>query len=149
MTGRPFRASFQVAWQDLDANAHMKNTRYLDYAAQTRFLFFAANGLSFEAFRAAAIGPAVLEERITYRRELRFLDRFEMGFLEAARNASGSHFAIENQVWGPDGQLCARIWSRMVWFDLTHRKVTVPPAPLAAAMDRLQRTADFEVLTNA
>jgi acyl-CoA thioester hydrolase len=32
---------FTVVWGDLDANQHMRNTAYLDYAAQSRFIFLA------------------------------------------------------------------------------------------------------------
>ena len=37
---------FQVTWADLDSNAHLKNSRYLDYAAQARFLYLAAAGFT-------------------------------------------------------------------------------------------------------
>ena len=52
MPARPFRESrdlvysklLHVGWRDVDANGHMRNTAYLDLAADTRMFYFAENG---------------------------------------------------------------------------------------------------------
>ena len=38
--------TYQVLWADLDGNQHLKNTRYLDYAAHTRFRFLTEHGFA-------------------------------------------------------------------------------------------------------
>ena len=53
----PTTFEFQVTWADLDANRHLKNTGYLDYAAQSRFLYFAAGGFGQQQFAELNIGP--------------------------------------------------------------------------------------------
>lgn len=62
-----FEARFQVQWADLDGNGHLRNTRYLDYAAQTRMMYFAAHDFAPEAFATHAVGPVALQDTVTYR----------------------------------------------------------------------------------
>jgi acyl-CoA thioester hydrolase len=143
---QPFEAEFQVTWADLDANHHMRNTRYLDYAAQTRFLYFAVNGFPPAEFTSAGIGPAVLEDKVSYHRELRFLARFRVQLLTGGQNESGSKFAIVNRIFTDADVLAAEVRTLGVWFELRTRKVVTPPAALKAAMDALARTADYAEL---
>ncbi|HKZ73564.1 MAG TPA: acyl-CoA thioesterase [Steroidobacteraceae bacterium] len=53
---------FTVLWGDLDANQHMRNTAYLDYAAQSRFVFLASQGFGPGEFRRHRMGPVVLRD---------------------------------------------------------------------------------------
>ncbi len=34
-------------------------------------------------------------------------------------------------------------WQTVSWFDLAQRQIVAPPAPLLAALNRLERTSDF------
>jgi acyl-CoA thioester hydrolase len=36
-----FTRSFQIGWGDMDFNAHMRNTAFLDRAADGRMMYFA------------------------------------------------------------------------------------------------------------
>lgn len=141
-----FEAAFQVLWADVDANNHFKNTAYLDYAAQTRFLYNAAHGFPPAAFMEHGIGPVILEDKVVYRRELRFLDQFKVQFLTAGQNSDGSRFVIANPIFTADGKLSADIRSNGLWLDLNTRKPVVPPPALKAAMDSLAHTEDYAPL---
>jgi acyl-CoA thioester hydrolase len=142
----PFEAAFQVQWADLDANNHLRNTGFLDYAAQTRMLFFESEDFPPSAFAEHAIGPVVLEDQVTYRRELRLLQPFRVQIACAGQSETGSKFVIENTIVRDDGKLCARVRSRGLWMALDTRKPVVPPERLRHAMDRMARTDDFVVL---
>lgn len=141
-----YQQAFQVTWADIDANQHMRNTAYLDYAAQTRFMHLAEAGFTPEAFAKARIGPAILEETIRYRRELKFLDRFTVQHLAAGTSADRSRNVIVNRVLNAAGELCCEIRATFVWLDLAARKITVPPDALRAAMESLERAEDFAEL---
>lgn len=137
---------FQVTWADLDANRHMRNAAYLEYASQTRFYFLAEHGFTPEAFAKHDIGPAILKDEITYRRELRFLERFKVTFEEAGRNEDASRTVLVNRVIRDDGKLAAEVRTLFVWMDLKERKVVAPPPALLAAMDSISRTEDWAAL---
>lgn len=128
-----FRAEFQVAWGDLDTNGHMANAAFLDYATQARFLFFSANGFEPADFRRHGVGPVIATDRIRYRRELLFLERFEVDYFVGAIAEDGARFTIRNRFFRGD-ELCAEIETDGAWFDLKERRVVPPPAELDAVM---------------
>jgi acyl-CoA thioester hydrolase len=138
-----FEARFQVAWGDVDYNRHLANTAYLDYAAQTRFLQLAAAGFGPDAFEAHGLGPVVMKDEISYRRELKLLEFFTVQFLAGGMNPDRSRFILVNRFVNAAGKLCAELRSHGVWFDLAARKPVEPPTALRAAMEGLERTEDF------
>jgi len=138
--------NFQVTWADLDSNAHLKNSRYLDYAAQARFLFLAEAGFTPQAFAEARMGPVVFEDRVEYRKELRLLQHFSVGMKVSVLSEDGAKFTMVNEVLNPKGELCARVVTSAAWFSLETRKVSAPPPGLKAAMEAAERTEDFRWL---
>lgn len=142
-----FAATFQVTWSDLDSNNHLRNTAYLDYAAQARMLFFAAHEFPPEAFGEHKVGPVALEDTVSYRRELRLLQTFHVSFSRAGMSDTGAKFLIENQITREDGKLCATVRTRGIWMDLTARKPVAPPEPLMRAMFALPKTKDYTDLS--
>jgi len=141
-----FELSFKVAWGDLDANGHMANTAYLDYASQSRFAYLATLGFGPAAFVAHGIGPVIFEDRLCYRRELRLLQPFSVSLHLSGLSSEGRHFALENRFADDDGRLAATVRARAAWFDLEQRRVTQPPPPLREAWQTLPRSDDFEIL---
>ena len=137
---------YTVLWADLDANQHLKNTRYLDYAAQTRFRFLSEHGFTPEAFAAARVGPVVVEDRVRYQREFRLLEAFEVTIECVGQNESGSRFQLRNTFLNLAGEVCAEVWSHGAWFSLKERRIVAPPEGLAAAMGMMPRSADFLTL---
>jgi acyl-CoA thioester hydrolase len=137
---------FTVAWGDLDANHHMRNTAYLDYAAQSRFLFLDSQGFPSDAFRRHLIGPVVFRDVVEYRRELHHLDVFTLTIELGGMSADGARFALTNTFTRVAGDVAAIVRSDAAWFDLKARRVTVPPAQLLQAMNRMPRSAEFLVL---
>ena len=142
----PPRYPYTVAWSDLDANVHLRNTGYLDYAAQTRFLYLAEQGFTPAEFKTAGIGPVVFSEEIRYLRELRFLEEFSVTIELGGIHPEGSKFILVNRFLKTDGTVSAEVCTRGAWFDLRERRVTVPPPALTDAMLRLPRAEAFEPL---
>ena len=141
-----FEHTFQVAWGDLDANRHLRNTAYLDYAAQTRMLYLASVGFTPAAFAKHHIGPIVFDDHITYHKELLFLEHLTVTVSCGGLNESGSKFVLVNRVKNDNGDLCASVRSHGAWFDLQARRVSAPPEALKAAMEALAHDDEFETL---
>ena len=131
--GALYQASFRVSWSDVDMNGHMANSRYLDYATQTRFQYIASQGFTPADFRRHGIGPIIFEDRIRYQRELRFLDEFSVSFSYEPIDDQGRKFRVVNR-FTRDGEEVAEVIAHGAWFDLGSRKVVVPPDALATAM---------------
>lgn len=137
---------YTVTWSDLDANVHMRNTGYLDYAAQTRFLYLKENGFTPEDFRKAGMGPIVFSEQIAYHKELHFFENFSVTMQLGGIGEDGAKFIMVNRFLKGDGGLAAEVVTRGAWFDLHARKVKAPPQPLTDVLLNLARTETFEHL---
>ena len=142
----PFRKTFHVRWGDMDFNAHMRNTAYLDTSADVRMMYFQEHGFSMREFERLRVGPVILRDELDYYRELRLLETVEVTLETAALGADAARARLRNDFFRPDGKLCARVTSLVGWLDLDERRMRRPPDELAALMRSISRTEDFEEL---
>jgi acyl-CoA thioester hydrolase len=140
-----FAKTLYVGWGDLDANGHMRNTAYLDKAADVRMYYFADHGFPSREFARIGIGPVVRKDELEYFRELRLLDPVTVTLQVEALSADGARFVLRNEFWR-DGTLAARVTTTGGWLDLKARKLTAPPEKLRAVLEIAPRTADFREL---
>lgn len=137
-----FSQTYRALWRDMDFNQHMTNAAFLDYAANTRFLFLDSVGITATRFAEAQFGPVVLEDHVTYRREIRLLETFTVDLGCVASTADGHRFKLRNRFTSDRG-LCAIVESVGVWFDLAQRKAIAPPDDLRDAFVLTARAEDF------
>jgi acyl-CoA thioester hydrolase len=135
-----------AGWGEMDFNAHMGNTAYLDKAVDVRMMFFSENGFPASEFSRLNIGPVILKEEIEYYREIRLLEEFSVTLELAGLAPDGGRFRLRNEFFRPDGERCTRITTFGGWLDLSRRKLIEPPAALITALHSLTRTEDFEEL---
>ncbi len=133
----------------MDFNAHMKNTAFLDKAADVRMMFFAENGFPVGEFARLRLGPVVMKDEVEYRKEVGLLQEITVTLAIAGHSADGSRFLLRNEILRPDGTLCARVTSAGGWLDLAARKLVAPPEALHRAMQSLPKTSDFTVLPSS
>jgi acyl-CoA thioester hydrolase len=143
---RAYSRTLFAGWGDMDFNAHMRNTAFLDKSADVRMLFFAENGFSMDEFWRLKVGPVVLKDEVEYRREVGLLQEIEVTLAVAGLSEDGSRFVLRNEILRPDGTLCARVSSTGGWLDLVTRKLVAPPEVLLAALRSLPQTSDFASL---
>lgn len=105
MYSKPFIAG----WGDMDSNAHMRNTAFLDRAADVRMMFFADSGFEMKAFAERRLGPVIARDEIAYFSEVGLLQPITVTLHLAGLAADGSRFLMRNDIVGPGGKLCARI----------------------------------------
>ncbi len=143
----PYRRHYRVAWADLDANGHMANTAFLDYAVETRLGCFAERGFTAGDFAAAGFGPVVQRDVVHYYKELRFQEEFSVTFQLAGFSEDRQRMRVYNEFFRHDGALAATVRSDGVWFDLNERRPRRPPEPLIHLLETMERTDDFALLT--
>jgi len=127
----------------------MRNTAYLDKAADVRMMFFAENGFPVEEFTRLKIGPVIMKDEVEYRAEVGLLQEIRVTLTLAGLSEDGSRFLLRNEILRPDGKLCARINSGGGWLDLGARRLVAPPPALLATMNSLSRTDDFSALPSS
>ena len=141
-----FSRVFPVGWADMDSNAHMRNTAYLDRSADVRMMYFEAHGFPIGEFERLRIGPVVRRDELEYYREMRLLEKVTVSLKLAGMSPDGARFRLRNEFFREDGRMVARVTSIGGWLDLNQRKLTTPPPKVAELFGSLERTDDFEDL---
>jgi acyl-CoA thioester hydrolase len=142
-----FERTFHVRWGDMDYNAHMRNTAYLDTAADIRMMYFAENGFPMGEFERLRLGPVILRDELEYFRELRLLERIRVSLIVAALSPDASRFVLRNEFRRLDDDAVAtRLTSTGGWLDQTERRIVPPPPALAALLRTMPRSEDFREL---
>ena len=141
-----FEISFYAGWGDMDFNAHMRNTAYLDRAADARLRFFDERGFPATEFARLRIGPVIFSDVLDYFKEVGLLESVRVTLAVDELSDDASRFRIRNEFFRADGRLAARVSSSGGWLDLASRKLVVPPEGLRAAMHAMDKTEDFEVI---
>jgi acyl-CoA thioester hydrolase len=144
-----FETRFRAGWRAMDVNGHVGNTAYLDFATDTRFRYFEANGFSARDFERTRIGPVVMRDAIDYRAEIRLQEEFTVNLELMGLSEDGSRFRLRNTFFKTDGKIAAVVTTDAGWWSLESRSLVVPPPELSTAMARLNRTDDFEELPSS
>ncbi|SDD53147.1 acyl-CoA thioester hydrolase [Cupriavidus sp. YR651] len=137
-----------AGWGDMDFNAHMRNTAYLDKAADVRMMYFSSCGFSMSEFMRIRLGPVVMKDEIEYFREFQLLDDVRITLSLAGLSDDGSRMTLRNDFYR-QGTLAARVTSTAGWLDLNRRKLVCPPEALMQALRELARSEDFVVLPDS
>lgn len=135
-----------AGWGDMDFNAHMRNTAYLDKSADVRMMYFSENGFPMSEFVRRRLGPVVMKEELEYFKEVGLLEQLRVTLSNAGLSEDGSRFRVRNEFFRTDETLAAKVTSAGGWLDLSTRKLVAPPVALLRALQSLARTDDFEVL---
>ena len=138
-----------AGWADMDFNSHMKNTAYLDKAADVRQMFLIEHGFAVDEFLRLRIGPVVMKDEVEYFKEVGLQEEISVTCALAGHAPDGSRFLLRHEVFRRDGKLSARVTSAGGWLNLVERKLIVPPPALLAAMNLLEKTQDFIALPSS
>jgi acyl-CoA thioester hydrolase len=95
-----FVKTFNVRWGDMDFNAHMKNTAYLDISGDVRMMYFSENGFPMSEFVRLKVGPVVMRDEIEYCRELQLLEPISVNLTLAGLSHDDSRFYLRNESSG-------------------------------------------------
>ena len=126
-----------AGWGDMDFNAHMGNTGYLDKAADLRLHYFAEHGFPVAEFRRLRIGPVIMKETLEYFKEVGLMEPIKVTLGYDGLSEDGSRFEICNEFYLEDGRLAARVTSLGGWLDLAARKLVAPPEALLQVINIL------------
>ena len=137
---------FTVRWSDLDANRHLRNTVFSEYATHTRFRMLDAHGFSQRQFEALRFGPVMFREEVRYRREVVFGDEVSVNVLIDGLSPDGSQWRVRQEVHRLDGKEAAVLTIDGAWMHLDERTLVAPAPPLLDILQRLPRTGGFEEL---
>jgi len=139
----PYRREFQVRWADLDPNAHLRHSAYMDYAAEARVGFLNDCGFTLERFQKLNIGPVLFREETRYLHEVRANERISVTTELSGLSANGKHWRMRHHIFKADGSLACVVDVQGAWLGLAARKIVPAPAELQDVMRNVPHTQDF------
>jgi len=135
-----------IRWADLDPNFHVLHSKYYDFGASCRMAFLLENGLTTAMMQENNIGPILLREECTFRKELRFGDELTVTLKLTGVSSSGSRWSMVHEIFKNDNILSAIIHIDGAWLDTIKRKMAEPPAVVKQIFNDAPRSADFKIL---
>lgn len=135
---------FVVRWSDLDANRHLRNTVFSEYATHTRFRMLESHGFSQQQFEELRFGPVMFKEEVRYRREVHFGEEVLVNVLIDGLSPDGSHWKVRQEVFRVRGMKQAAVLTiDGAWIHLDTRKLVAPPQEILEIFGSLRRTSEF------
>lgn len=146
MAADEYAREFEVIWADLDPNAHMRHTAFMDYGAQLRLAFLAERGMTMDELNRLGVGPILFREETDYLGEVRAGDRIRVTVELTGISDNRKHWGIRHRIFRGDGEPAAVINCRGAWMDLSKRRVCPAPDALYEALDAMPRSDDFRII---
>jgi acyl-CoA thioester hydrolase len=144
-----YAKKFTIRWADCDANGHLRNTGYSEYAIEVRMAFLAEHGFGLAELRQLGISPVLLREEIDYLRECHMGEELTVNFTVVGLSPDGARFKVAHELWKQNGKQAARMVIMAGWLDLKARRLTPPPAELLESWEKAPRSGPFESLPSA
>jgi len=144
---RMYTKEFEIRWNDVDANRHLRNSAYVDYMSHTRMSFLSDNGLGQKEMGIYNLGPVALYEHMYYFREVFPGKPITVSLQLRGIAEDGKYFEFYHNFYDANGKNFARCEMMGGWIDLTQRKLTALPPKIFDIMHSLDKTEDFKLLT--
>ena len=132
---KPFTRPFVIRWADCDANGHLRNTCYSEYAIEVRMAYLASHGFGLKDFREHGVGPVLIREEIDYLRECHMGEEVTVDFTALGLSPHGTRFKVGHEITRPDGKVAARLVIHGGWMDMKLRRLAPPPEALRRIME--------------
>lgn len=137
-----YRKSLDVRWSDLDPNFHMMHSKYYELGAYCRVCYLMEHGLTDQVLQANKIGPILLREECSFRKEIKFGDKLEIDLRLHKAKENLSRWTIRHVIY-KNGVPAATLEVDGAWIDMEKRKMAVPPTSFAEPFLQMPRTEDF------
>ena len=144
-----FCRAFEIRWSDLDVNRHVSNTAYSNLMIAVRMAYLRQAGFDQEEFARQNVGPAIISEEFHYLRESPPDGTLRVDVELAGLSTDGRFVRFYHHVFHPDGGMAVFSRCTFCWIDLETRKIRKPPEALQEAIENLDRSSDFRVLSKA
>ncbi|MGC0379739.1 acyl-CoA thioester hydrolase [Streptomyces sp. SAI-229] len=148
MMSKAYHKSYEVRWDDADFNGHLRNTRYLEYASNTRLHFLMELGWDARALQKEGIASVLLGEEATYLREVFLAERVIVSCEVVGLSEDRARWRTRHTVTRERGGEAAVVHCLGAWLDVHERRITPPPAGLRAVFEQA-RSDDCEVIGGA
>jgi acyl-CoA thioester hydrolase len=137
-----YMKSQEVRWSDLDPNFHMMHSKYYELGAYCRVCYLDEHGINAAVLQEHKIGPILLREECSFRREIKFGDKLEIDLRLHKAKENMSRWTIRHTIY-KNGQPAAHLEVDGAWIDMEKRKIAIPPPEFTEPFLQMPRTEDF------
>ena len=138
----------EVIWAHLDANRHMRNTAYSEFATHARIDYFFQHGYALDQLGKEGIGPVLLKEEVTYFREVQMQERLKITVALQRATEQYDRYTITQNILKANGKKAARVVIHGAWMNLETRRLVEPPQELVEKVIlTIPKTDDYEVVS--
>ena len=142
-----YTKEFEIRWDDVDANRHLRNSAYVDYMSHTRMGYFSEKGFGQQHLAALNLGPVALYEHIYYFKEAFPGKPIKVTLELSGLSEEGTFFEYRHNFYDDKGRNLARCEMLGAWIDLEKRKLVPLPKEFYSFLDGIPKTEDFKTLT--
>lgn len=142
-----YYTEIEVIWANLDANRHMRNTAYSEFATHGRIDYFSKHGYSLDTLGEEGIGPVLLKEEVVYFREVKMQEKLRVTVALKRSTENYDYYTITQDILKENGKKAARVEIHGAWMDLNTRRLVTPPQKLVEKVIlNIPKTSDYEVV---
>lgn len=141
-----YTTSTKATWAHIDANGHLRNTAYSEFATHARLQFFDDHGFPPKELAANNIGPVMTREELLYYREVHMMENLKVSCQLSKATKDYSRFQFVQYIFKENGKKAAKITLEGLWLNLQLRKTAIPPQALIDVCAQIPKTDDFEWL---
>ncbi|TPN84030.1 acyl-CoA thioesterase [Aquimarina algicola] len=138
---------FEIRWNDIDANRHLANKAYIEFAAHTRMSFLTEKGFDQRMLGKYDIGPVVFYEHIYYFKEVFYGRPVKVSLEITGLSEDGMFFEFRHNFYDYKGRNFAQCEMMGAWMDLNSRKLIPLPEEMYKFLEVIERPKDFRILT--
>lgn len=138
-----FVEKVEIRWSDIDPNMHLRHSVYYDWGAYVRMSFMKAHGIDLPKLAVLKLGPVLLREEATFRREIVFGDQIEVDLSLVKAKRDFSRIGMRHEITKNGDTLAAIVTVDYTWIDTAIRKRAIPPFELVACFDLLPKHDSF------
>ena len=142
-----YTKEFEIRWNDLDANRHLANKAYVEFAAHTRMSFLIEHGMDHTVLDKLNMGPVIFYEHIYYFREVFAGKPIRVSLELSGMSKDGMFFEFRHRYYDHQGKNVACCEIMGGWIDLKTRKLTGLPEEVLANFSKMDKPEDFRFLT--
>ncbi|MEU9184188.1 acyl-CoA thioesterase [Streptomyces sp. NPDC048484] len=139
----PYAVPVTVRGYETDAQGHLNQAVYVNYAEHARWSLLQAAGISQTGLVDKGVGPVSLEMTVRYLRELRAGDEVEVSCVFDWGEGKGKTFRIRQTIRKTDGTVAAEITAVGGLMDLKERKLVADPREYFRALATDPRQLDL------
>ncbi|WP_438710502.1 acyl-CoA thioesterase [Aquimarina muelleri] len=138
---------FEIRWNDIDANRHLANKSYIEFAAHTRMAFLIEKGFDQRSLAKFNIGPVVFYEHIYYFKEVFYGRPVKVSLEISGLSEDGKFFEFRHRYYDYKGRNFAQCEMMGAWIDLENRKLISLPEEMQQLLKDVEHSKDFRILT--